>query len=61
MMDFEIWKQRREEMMREAEQNRLARASRESRKRCGAGRASFPEKLENVPPLEPAAIEEGSG
>jgi hypothetical protein len=40
MMDFEIWKQRREEMMREAQQNRLAKASRESRKRCGAGRAS---------------------
>jgi hypothetical protein len=31
MMDFETWKQRREEMMREAEQNRLAKALRESR------------------------------
>ena len=40
MMDFETWKQRREEMMREAQQNRLARALRESRKRGGAGRAS---------------------
>jgi hypothetical protein len=30
-MDFETWKQRREEMMREAEQNRLAKALRESR------------------------------
>ena len=41
MMDFETWKQRREEMMREAEQNRLAKALRESRKRSGANRASF--------------------
>ncbi len=39
-MDFEIWKQRREEMMREAEQNRLAKTLRESRKWRGAGRAS---------------------
>ena len=41
MDDLQIWKQRREEMMREAEQNRLATALRESRKRRGAeGRAS---------------------
>ncbi len=33
MVDLQIWKQRREEMMREAEQNRLAKALRESRKR----------------------------
>ena len=40
MMDFEIWKQHREEMMLEAEQNRLAKALRDSRKkRRGAGRA----------------------
>ncbi len=39
-MDFEIWKQRHEEMMREAERNRLAKALRESRKRRGEDRAS---------------------
>ena len=32
-MDLQIWKQRLEEMMREAEQNRLAKALRESRKK----------------------------
>ncbi len=41
MMELQIWKQRREEMMREAEQNRLAKALRDSRKRRGSGRASF--------------------
>ncbi len=40
MMDLQIWKQRREELSREAEQNRLAKALRESRKRHGAGRES---------------------
>ena len=41
-MDLQIWKQRHEEMMREVEQNRLAKALRESRKRRGTeGRASF--------------------
>ena len=40
MMDFQIWKQRREEMMREAEQNRLAKALRDSRKRRSSGRSS---------------------
>ncbi len=41
MDDLQIWKQRREEMMREVEQNRLATALRESRKRRGAeGRVS---------------------
>ena len=39
-MDFELWKQRHEEMMREAERHRLAKTLRESRKRRGAGRAS---------------------
>ena len=33
MMDFETWKQRRKEMMREALQNHLAKALRESHKR----------------------------
>lgn len=42
MMDFEIWKQRREEMMREVEHNRLAKALRDSRKRPGPRRASSP-------------------
>ncbi len=36
MMDLQVWKQRREEMMREAEQGRLARALRGPRKRRGA-------------------------
>jgi hypothetical protein len=40
MTDWQIWKQRREEMLREAEQNRLARALRDSRKRRGADRTS---------------------
>jgi hypothetical protein len=39
MMDLEIWKQRREEMMREVEQIRLARALRKSRKRRGSALA----------------------
>jgi hypothetical protein len=38
IMDFQIWEQRREEMMREVEQDRLARALRDSRKRRGSGR-----------------------
>lgn len=40
MMDFEIWKQRREEMAREADQNRLAKELRDSRERRGSGGAS---------------------
>jgi hypothetical protein len=40
MFDFETWKRRREEMMREVERNRLAKASRDSRKRRGSDRAS---------------------
>ena len=36
MMDLQVWKQRRVEMMREVEQNRLAKALRESRKLRGA-------------------------
>lgn len=40
MMDFQIWKQRREEMMREAQQEHLAKALRASRKRRGSGGAS---------------------
>ena len=40
MMDLEVWKQRREEMMREAEMNRLAKKLRACRKRRGSGRAS---------------------
>lgn len=40
MMDFEVWKQRREEMAREADQNRLAKELRESRKKRGSGSAS---------------------
>ena len=39
-MDFETWKQRREEMIREAERNRLAKELRASRERRGSGRAS---------------------
>ncbi len=35
-VEFWIWKQRREEMLQEVEQNRLARALRGSRKRRGA-------------------------
>jgi hypothetical protein len=37
MMDLRLWKQRREELMREAHQARLANALRYSRKRRGAG------------------------
>jgi hypothetical protein len=40
MMDWQVWKQRREELMREAQQARLAKALRDSRKRRGAGLAS---------------------
>jgi hypothetical protein len=41
-MDFETWKQRREKMIREVEQNRLAKGLRASRKRHGSGRVSAP-------------------
>jgi hypothetical protein len=41
MMDFEVWKQRREELMREARQQQLARALRDSRKRRGASHTPF--------------------
>lgn len=40
MMDFELWKQRREEMLREVERNRLKRAVRVALKRR-AGRTSL--------------------
>jgi hypothetical protein len=40
MMDFQMWKLRREDVMRQAEQSRLARALRGSRRRRGPGRAS---------------------
>jgi hypothetical protein len=39
MMDYELWKQRREEMLREAEMNRQAKALRATRK-LGASRRS---------------------
>jgi hypothetical protein len=44
MMDLHIWKQRREEMIREAEQNRLAKALREEsrKRRVAEGRESSP-------------------
>jgi hypothetical protein len=41
-MDLQIWKQHREEMVREVEHNRLDKALRNSRKRRGAGRARAP-------------------
>jgi hypothetical protein len=40
MMDFETWKQRHEQMMRDAQQEHLAKALRASRKRHGSGGAS---------------------
>ena len=40
MMNLEVWKKNREEMMREAEQNRLAEVLRNSRKRRGANQVS---------------------
>ncbi len=39
-MDYEAWKQRREEMFREAERSRLAKKLRDTRKRRGSGQAS---------------------
>lgn len=42
MFDFETWKQYREEMMREVEQNCLAKELRGSRKQRGSGRATSP-------------------
>ncbi len=39
MMDYQLWKQRREEMLREVELNRLAKRVRATRKRR-AGRRS---------------------
>jgi hypothetical protein len=40
MMDFLIWKQRREELLREAELRRQAKALRAARTRRGGGRRS---------------------
>lgn len=40
MMDFETWKQRHEQMMRDAQQEHLAKALRASRKRHRSGGAS---------------------
>ena len=40
MMDLQVWKQRREELVHEVHQNRLAKALRESRKRRGGCRTS---------------------
>ena len=37
MMNLHVWKQRQEEMVREARQYRLAKALRNNRKRGGAG------------------------
>jgi len=37
MMDFEIWKHRHEEMLREAERRSLARSLRRSRERRSSG------------------------
>jgi hypothetical protein len=42
MMDWQVWEQRRDEMMREAHQHRLVRALRMSRKRRGADRVPGP-------------------
>ena len=39
-MDFEVWKQRREDLMREARQNRLAKSLQDSCKRRGTSRAT---------------------
>ena len=41
MMDYELWKQRREEMLREAEMNHLAKALRASRKRRTGHRSAL--------------------
>jgi hypothetical protein len=40
MMDLQAWKQRHEEMMGEAQRERLAKELRGSRKRRGPGRTS---------------------
>jgi hypothetical protein len=40
MMDLQVCKQRREEMMHEVRQDRLAKALRDSRKPRGGGQAS---------------------
>ena len=42
MMDVKVWRQRREGMMREAQQDRLAQALRDSRKRRDAGQSLSP-------------------
>ena len=42
MMDFQLWKQRRDELLREAELSRRAKALRAARKRRGGGRRSAP-------------------
>jgi hypothetical protein len=40
MLDFQIWKQRREELLREVEMNRRAKLLRATRKRRDRGRRS---------------------
>lgn len=40
MNDFQVWKQHRKELLREAEQHRLAKELRKVRKRRGSGRSS---------------------
>lgn len=40
MVDLEVWKQRHEELIREAERHRLAKRLRDSRKRSNSGRVS---------------------
>jgi hypothetical protein len=42
MTDLQVWKQRHEEMMHEARQNRLAEALRDARERRGAGSPTMP-------------------
>jgi hypothetical protein len=40
-MEFQTWKQRREELLREADRDRLIRTLRRSRQRRRVGRLSF--------------------
>jgi hypothetical protein len=40
MNDFQVWKQHPKELLREAEQHRLAKELRKARKRRGSGRSS---------------------
>jgi hypothetical protein len=60
MMDLQVWKQRREELMREAHQARLAKALRDSRKGRRVGLAAVALLLLGTLGISTAFVKESS-